>query len=470
MCLLHPNDLKSEFSTQKESGIKNFPTLFFSILHSMLKSPGTFKGSVKGVYFRMKKTEMKKRMVFSTTVILLFLFIPLICCADTAEVLPKGIFYFDTTYYHYFNIIKRYNPDGNTEPLAIDLNTDLNSSVFPDLTLLDPLVGGSASIGRSDVDFSLLIKNFEFSLYYGITDKLSFGVMVPYYFLKNKVNARLDSSTANVGKSSLLNSLAPLSGPFAPPDVEPLIADDVQNLIGKGLDINGDGITDIEGFNFKRVETWSDRGLGDIEITGKYQFFKNSNWRLACVGGVRLPTGEVDDPDNLADIAFGDGQTDLLFRLHADYLGIKNLLLNATMRYDIQLPDHELLRVPVDVNLPLTANKETVKRNLGDAIELELMGSYEFTKQLSGGLKYRYTKRFKDDIENNGRDIISLEEETNPTGQMFFITLGYSTVQMYLEKKFAVPFSVNLSYRNRFAGTNNLNKSQYISLDLTVFF
>jgi hypothetical protein len=414
----------------------------------------------------MKMMKMKKSMVFSTTFVFLFILIPMVCFADTAEVLPKGIFYFDTIYYHYFTIIKRYNPDGNTEPLAIDLNTDLNSSVFSDLALLDPLVGGSASIGRSVVDFSLHIKNFEFSLYYGITDKLSFGVMVPYYFLKNSVHASLNSSTANVGKNSFLNSLAPL---FVPGTV-PLTTDDVQNLIGKGLDINGDGITDIKGFNFKRVETWADRGLGDIEITGKYQFFKNSNWRLACVGGVRLPTGQVDDPDNLVDIGFGDGQTDLLFRLHTDYIGIKNLLLNATIRYDLQLPDHELLRVPANVDQPVTANKETVKRNLGDVMEFELMGSYEFTKQFSGGLKYRYTKKFKDDVEDNGRDIISLEDETNPTGQMFFITLGYSTVNMYLEKKFSIPFSVNLAYRNRFAGTNNFNKSQYISLDLTVFF
>jgi len=409
---------------------------------------------------------MKKIIVFATTVLFMVIFMPLVCCADTAEVLPKGVFYFDTTYYYYFNITKRFNTDGDSEPLAIDLNTDLNSRVFPALTSLDPFVGGSASVGRSDVDFTLLLRNFEFSLYYGITDKLSLGVMVPYYFLKNKVHASLDSSTANVGKNPFINSLAPL--PF--PGTVPLTTDDVQNLIGKGLDINGDGVIDIKGFGFKRVETWSDSGLGDIEILSKYQFYKNNNWRLACVGGVRLPTGEADDPDNLVDIAFGDGQTDLLFRLHADYLAVRNLLLNATIRYDLQLPDRQLLRVPANVDQPVTANKETVKRNLGDIIEFELMGSYNFTQQISGGLKYRYTKKFKDDVQDNGKDIISLEDETNPTGHMFFITLGYSTVQMYMEKKFSVPFSVNLAYRNRFAGTNNFNKSQYISLDLTVFF
>jgi hypothetical protein len=65
------------------------------------------------------------------------------------------------------------------------------------------------------------------------------------------------------------------------------------------LDVNADGVPDIPGYEYKRFETWSDDGLGDIEAGLKYQYFKNDKWRLAVTGAVRFPTGEVDDPDDL---------------------------------------------------------------------------------------------------------------------------------------------------------------------------
>ena len=413
----------------------------------------------------MKTNVMVKFILYAMAV--LFTAVPLVCYADTAEVLPKKVFDVGTTYYHYFDINKRYNQDGKPEDLAKDFNTNLTSKVFPALSPLNPLVGGTASLGRSVVDFTLIYRWWEFTLAYGLTDRLTLGVLIPLNYSKTEVNAFLDSSTANVGKNPFIKSLAPLSAP----GTARLTTSDIQSLLGRGLDINGDGIIDIPGYRYKPVKTWSGKGIGDIELLGKYQFYKNANWRLAFVGGVRLPTGEVDDVDNLVDVPFGDGQADILLRLHADYIGIKKLCLNATMRYDIQLADKETKRVPSSVDLPITLNKEKVDRNLGDIVELEFMGNYAFTQWLSGGLKYRLTKKFKDKVDGDmGFAYSSLEDETNFMGQMAFAFLGFSTIQMYFDKKFPVPLSLKLEYRNRFAGKNNATKSQYLSFSFDVFF
>jgi hypothetical protein len=412
--------------------------------------------------------EMMKTIVEALTVFALIFFIPLFCHADSAQVLPKGVFSFDSTYYHYFDINDRYDPDGDVEDIDVDYNANLDSTVFPALAALDPFVpGGIASIGNSVVDFTLIYRWFEFAFSYGLTDKLSIGVLIPYNFSKNEVDAHLDPSTANVGKNVPANSLLPL----IVPGTVPLTDEDVQDLLGAGLDINGDGTIDIPGFGYERVETWSDDGIGDIELLGKYQFYNKGAWRLAFTGGVRLPTGEIDDPDNLQDLAFGDDQTDIIFRFYFDYIGIEKLLLNATLRYDLQLPDEEERRVLDDVNQPLTINKEDVDRDLGDIIEIELLGNYSFTPQWSAGLKYRFTKKFEDDVDGDlGFVYSSLEKETDVTSHMAFVTVGYSTIQMYLDKKFSVPISASITYRNRFAGENNATKSQYISLNLAVFF
>ena len=419
---------------------------------------------------------------------------PLICHADSADVLPKGVFNFDATYYHYFDIKKRYDPDGDTEDLAVDFNGDLNSNVFPDLSALDPLVGGNATIGQSVVNFTYYYNWYEFSFNYGLTDKLSLGVLVPFNHTKNKVKAHLDNSTANVGKNPCFGDqsnpvclavLDPDTGlrlnqlqliPLRPlfpgaPEGIPLNTEDVQDLLGKGLDVNNDGIIDIEGFGYERFETWTGNMIGDIEVGAKYQFFKNANWRFACAGGVRLPNGTVDDVDNLADLGSGDGQTDILLRLYADYIGIENLLLNATIYYEIQLPDEEELRVLLDVNRPLTRDKENVDRNLGDIFELQLTANYSFTNEISGGLTYIYSTKAKDHVSGNkGFAYSSIEDETDATSHMILVTMGYSFVQKFIDKKFPIPIYANVTYRNRFAGTNNVTRSQYVSFNLGTYF
>jgi len=358
----------------------------------------------------MKGKRLAWIFFYCTGVFFAFVLLPFVCHADTAEVLPKRVFNIGTTYYHYFDIKKRYNEHGKVEDLATDFNAELNGNVFPGLSALDPLVGGTASIGRSVVDFKLIYHWWEFWLAYGITDNFTIGILLPFNDTKNQVRANLDSSTANVGKNPFINSLAPL---FVPGTAR-LTTEDVQNLIGPGLDINGDGTIDIPGYGYKRVKSWNDSGIGDVELQGKYQFFNKHSLRSAVAAGVRFPTGEIDDPDNLVDVPMGDGQWDIFTRLYVDYIGIKNLCLNATVRYDIQLSDHKKLRVPESVNRPITPNKERVDRNLGDILELQAMGNYNFTSFLSGGLKYRYTRKFKDKVDGDmGFAYSSLEEEAN---------------------------------------------------------
>ncbi|MDF1526321.1 MAG: hypothetical protein RRA15_11890 [bacterium] len=184
-----------------------------------------------------------------------------------------------------------------------------------------------------------------------------------------------------------------------------------------------------------------------------------------------MPTGDVDDPDNLVDVPFGDGTTDLILRFHTDYTGVDKLFLNATLKYDIQLSSEEIKRVPDDVNLPLTANKEKVDLDLGDVLDLELMGKYSLSREWSIGLKYRYTAKGKDKVDgNSGFAYSSLEAETDFTSHMGFLLVGYSTVGKYMDEKTGIPFDLNLAYRDRFAGTNNVTVSQFISVDFSLYF
>ena len=68
--------------------------------------------------------------------------------------------------------------------------------------------------------------------------------------------------------------------------------------------ILGPGLPGISGFGFKRLQDFSAEGLGDIQLGAKYQYLRTQDARLAATGGVRVPTGRQDDPDDLADVAW----------------------------------------------------------------------------------------------------------------------------------------------------------------------
>lgn len=391
--------------------------------------------------------------------------------ADSAEVLPKGVFRGNITGNFYFSIDKRFDSNGKKEDVANDFNADLGSSVFPDLALIEQFFGmppGSANIGQSVVDFKYYFKDIIFDFQYGLTDRLSIGIKIPYYWNKTKVNkAFLNTSMATVGKNPFLNTIAPL----AFPGTVPLTTQDAQNLIGRGLDMNNDGIIDIQGFGYKPIKTWSESDLSDIELGFRYQYLKTERWRLAFTGGVRLPTGPIDDPDNLIDTNFGSGAWAILFRVNNDFYVMKNLILNATFRYDLVLPDKEKRRIPNNVNQPITPNLEKVDRNLGDIFELEASGSYEFLKGLNVSLLYRFAFKLKDHVSGDrGYAYESLEDETNWRYHMFETGLSYSTISLFMAKKFPLPLTASVSYKNVFAGKNNYLKQQLVSFSLAFYF
>lgn len=392
---------------------------------------------------------------------------------NSARVLPQGISLFDATFYYYFPMDKRYGPEGDSEDLAVDFNTNLNSQVFPALSGLDPLVGGNATLGRSVVDSSLTYRLSEFNLAYGLTDRLTLVIKIPYGYVKNKIQAGLDTSEANVGINRRFGTPQdPFHSPLIPIAAggTPLSDEDIQNLLGRGLDVNQDGVADIPGYGYQRFKTFSDSGIGDIELYGKYQFYNQNPWWLAVAAGLRLPTGKAKDIDNLAALNFGDGQTDIMFRFHADYRATKELKLNFTTRYDLQLPDQQNLRVPDSVDQPITRNIENVDRNLGDIFGLDLTGLYHFTPEWSTSLRYSFTRKFQDDIDGeSGFSYSSLEQESDSENQRVALTVGYSTVQRYQDKMAKAPLYVNVAYRNRFAG-KNATVSQYLSFNLGFLF
>ncbi|MCP4982614.1 MAG: transporter [Gammaproteobacteria bacterium] len=357
--------------------------------------------------------------------------------------------------YHYQPTAQRYNADGEREDLAYPFtDASLDSSVFPGLVDLDLLFPGSrASIGDVSVDYEYDIDVLDFGYSYGLTSKLSIGFHIPYYWITNNVKTSLDTTNANVG-------LIPGSGACCAPigaGVTPMNTDDVQNLV-------------ISEFGFSKIDSWQREGIGDTELGAKYLFFLHNSSALAMTGGLRIPTGYVDDADKLNDVAWSYGNYALLLRLHYDYL-ISNLwksvptklhhpvptagdlVLNLTLRYDYMLKDKKTMRVGDDPGQILTSNRERVSREPGDLFNLEISTKYQATDALSFSAIYTYGSKTKDSIDGDlAFNYASLEANTDSSQQIFILTASYSTLAAYREKQSPAPMEFSITYRERFDG------------------
>ena len=417
--------------------------------------------------------------------------------ADDAAVLPKGRFSFGAEDRIFLPSDKRFGPNGDAEDLAGAFNNRrLDSTVFSSLAPLNALVpGGIASIGDSSIHYEYHYNIAVFTAAYGITDRLTLGVEVPYYWVRNEVDASLNSapgSSANVGLRT-----GPGPGPCAAvvpvlplscPNTRRFTTEDVQQLLGPGL--NG-----IPGFGLKRIEDFSADGFGDITLGAKYQFLRTDDLRLAATVGLRIPTGRQDDPDDLTDIAWSTGTYILLARLHADYVlsnlwqdtkttadrraGLRtgDVILDFAFRYDWLLPDKVTIRAGADNGLP--TSRARVDRDIGDRFEFEIGGRYVVWSPFSVSALYRYTFKLEDRVDGPGGFPNNLaEKDTDATEHIYIVQLNYSTVPLYLQKRFPVPLNLFVAYRDRFAGSGSrasgspsqVIKTQYIGIGVQVLF
>ena len=416
-------------------------------------------------------------------------FVLIMCCshatyADDATVLPKGVARFLQDWRFVGNFNERFDEDGNLEKLGDPFSLALDSNLFSALAPLNAFVPGNASLGNSEVSIDRDVTEVTFQLAYGVTNKLSLGVNIPYLWVTQNVRANVNSSTANVGKNSAFACGSALC-PLVVPGTVPLSTADVQNVLGGGLDVDGNGSVDVPGQGLEEVEDWSGQGFGDIEFGARYQYYKSQIFRGAFTGAVRVPTGREDDPDNLIDVGWGRGTYAFLFQLQQDLvfqqtstlsssLGFPlpgDFYVNTTFKYDLNLPDSQNLRI-CDPSVCTTTSD--VNRRVGDIFTAEINPRVGLlTPGLNVSVLYRYLHRFKDHYSgcDAGLNCGVLNEEFSRRGSReHFVIVGlqYSTIPLFIEKKFPFPASIQVSYRDRFAGKNALS-SQWVGLNLQVF-
>lgn len=212
--------------------------------------------------------------------------------------------------------------------------------------------------------------------------------------------------------------------------------------------------------------------LGDVELAAKYVLVDSyrhevgqplpdgGGMRFAVAGVFRLPTAQLDSPDDFADIGTGDGQADIEARAFLDVIASRRWWASAVLRYGVQQSDELTVRIPrtVDDPFPAFVRRVEVTRDLGDFLEIELAPRFAPNEALSLSANYRYRQkgadRYRGDLPVVPADInpAVLAEGTKQSEHRLGYALTYSTVRGYAQRQSRWPLEVALLHTRVIGG------------------
>ncbi|MFN2635651.1 MAG: hypothetical protein ABR585_01305 [Gemmatimonadaceae bacterium] len=256
-----------------------------------------------------------------------------------------------------------------------------------------------------------------------------------------------------------VNSIAAtLTGPFASQSRLTLV-DAERILTAKAFGISADPLTGV-----KRSH------VGDIDIGGKFNVFDSFNGDTKArmsphginfrgsVGGIfRIPTGQIESPNDFVDLGTGRGAKAVEGRVFGDLLLGSRFWQSVVLRLNKPFGDDQEMRIIDRPNEELAPvyRRQTVHRQLGTAFEFETSPRIVLNDffAVSGQYVYRhkaqdhYTGTFQIDSATTGFGAITLDAstldlETETTEHRLGGGISFSNLYAFEEGKASIPFEV----------------------------
>lgn len=243
--------------------------------------------------------EVFKKGIIALIFLIFLLFGQRISFADHARVLPKNLWRFRIYAIHGF-ATQAFNSAGRYDALMVSEVRNW----WEDIEFIFPI---GHKIGTLKNNAHLYIDRTDFLVDYGITDTITFQAWIPYYALK----------AIDIRKWTYLDN-------------------ENDDATSEWLD---EAFNDLSLWkaNLLYPKDLTNYGLGDILIGYKHQIFKSKTQRFAYATGFRLPTGKVDDPNDLTDTSLGDGQMDIGIWFFYDFLISDHFFFNVHTRHEYGL-------------------------------------------------------------------------------------------------------------------------------------
>jgi hypothetical protein len=371
---------------------------------------------------------------------------------DSTEVLPESINSPSVRMGVVSGIGMKFLADGDLMTLG-----DLNSVEFDISTLrqFEPRVnelvavlnqfgsqrlGDQLSLGVLRVDTTPEVRYLAPVYARGITRQWTVGFGLPVVNYRNKLSLTQQGSNLQAVRSQVGNASVDLNEAFDQLSVN-LATVAQETLIKKG---------------YKPLVDRNESLIGDLQIVSLVQMNKEEKFSTQLKTLLSVPTGEGDDPDDLADLgAFG--YTALENQILGNYNPRKRWQLAAKLGYRYTLPDRVSRRVPTreDDTLPGPETKMIVNRRTGDAFFGGGSVTYSLSPELDLGLGWEFSRKSADTYSGPAAaryDLIS--NQVASSSDRLRIGISYSSIESFFAGQAMLPSIIAYELSDTIAGRN----------------
>lgn len=251
------------------------------------------------------------------------------------------------------------------------------------------------------------------------------------------------------------------------------------------------------GFALDSLRSRSRITLGDVEVGVRLRLLDSFRGReqrrlvparlalrTTVAGTFRFGTGHLDSPNDLTDVATGDGQSDVEIASLTDVVVGSRGWLSLVARYGRQLADEQPARIPyagAGAYLP-AVTLQTVQRDLGDYVVFEATPRVAVGRALLVEAQYRfrrkqadaYTGTFPvvDPLGTSGAlvlDAASLGVNSEQREQQAGAGVTYSTYEAYGRRRSGLPLELSLSYLRTVSGRGGVAAAGVTQLQVRAF-
>ena len=301
-------------------------------------------------------------------------------------------------------------------------------------------LGDQLSLGVLKVDTTPEVRYLAPVYARGITRQWTVGFGLPIVNYRNRLSLSQHGSNLAAVRGQVGNASSDLNEAFDQLNVN-LATVAQETLVKKG---------------YKPLVDRDETLLGDLQIVSLVQMNKEENFSTQLKTLLSVPTGNGDDPDDLADLgAFG--YTAIENQLLGNFVPRKNWQLAAKVGYRYTLPDRVSRRIPTreDDSLPGPETKMTVDRRSGDAIFGGGSVTYAVNRGLDIGVGWEFIRKGADSYSGSAPvryDLIS--NQMDSSSDRVRLGISYSTIESFFAGQAMLPSIIAYEFSDTFNGRN----------------
>lgn len=300
-------------------------------------------------------------------------------------------------------------------------------------------LGDQLSLGVLRVDTTPEVRYLAPVYARGLTKQWTVGFGVPVIQYKNRLRLQQSGSNLDAIRAEVGNASTDLNQAFDQLSVDlAVVAQD--QLVKKG---------------YKPLTDRDESQIGDLQLVSLVQMNKEEKFSTQLKTLLSVPTGQGDDPDDLADLgAFG--YTAIENQLLGNYYVTSKWQAAAKFGYRYTLPDRVVRRIPINEadSLPGPETKQTVNRRTGDALFGGGSVTYSFSQELDIGLGWEFTRKGADAYTGSVPLRYDLIDGRDASSDRLRFGISYSSIESFFAGKAILPSIIAYEFSDNISGVN----------------